>query len=219
MLPRDGPELLWVCNECSDVQERCGVGRDGLSALAIVKAARQYGLRVRTVSLKKNDFRLITLPAIVHWEFNHFMVVERWTSKHVDVLDPALGRRKLPHEEFEAGFTGILMMLEPGAQFGRQASTCALSLWTYLRSLPRIKVSWLDYLAFPFLLQLLGLGAPLLTEMIVDYIIPTKANNLLMLLGMSMLFLILMQGVMKCYDFFAHLSTDAYRCSNDGPFF
>ncbi len=181
----------------SDVQERCGVGRDGLSALAIVKAARQYGLRVRTVSLKKNDFRFITLPAIVHWEFNHFMVVERWTSKHVDVLDPALGRRKLSHEEFEAGFTGILMMLEPGAQFERQASTRALSLWTYLRSLPRMQGVVAQIIGLSFLLQLLGLGAPLLTEMIVDYIIPTKANNLLMLLGMSMLFLILMQGVMK----------------------
>ncbi|MGH2509289.1 MAG: cysteine peptidase family C39 domain-containing protein, partial [Ktedonobacteraceae bacterium] len=61
----------------SQVQEDCGVGRDGLSALTIAKAARQYGLRVRAVSLKKNDARFITFPAIVHWEFNHFMVVER----------------------------------------------------------------------------------------------------------------------------------------------
>jgi HlyB family type I secretion system ABC transporter len=181
----------------SDVQERCGVGRDGLSALAIVKAARQYGLRVRTVSLKKNDFRFITFPAIVHWEFNHFMVVERWTSRYVDVLDPALGRRKLSHEEFEAGFTGILIMLEPGAQFAQQASTRALSLWTYLRSLPRMQGVVGQIIGLSFLLQLLGLGAPLLTELRVDYIIPTKANNLLMLLGMSMLFLILIQGVMK----------------------
>jgi len=63
----------------SEIREHCSVGRDGLSALSIVKAAREYGLRVRAVSLQENDFRFITLPAIVHWEFNHFLIVERWS--------------------------------------------------------------------------------------------------------------------------------------------
>ena len=181
----------------SQVQERCGVGRDGLSALAIAKAARQYGLRVRAVSLKKNDARFVTFPAIAHWEFNHFIVVERWSSKHVDVLDPAIGRRKLTLEEFEEGFTGILMMLEPGAEFARQKPERALSLWTYLRSLPHMYGIIAQVIGTSLLLQILGLGAPLLTAIIVDTLIPAKANNLLMLLGLGMLFLILMQGVMK----------------------
>jgi len=115
----------------SEVQERCGVGRDGLSALTIAKAARQYGLRVRAVSVKqKNDFRLVSLPAIVYWECNHFIVVERWSSKHVDVLDPALGRRRLTPTEFDEGFAGLVIMLEPGTQFERQAPQSSFSLWT-----------------------------------------------------------------------------------------
>ncbi len=181
----------------SEVQERCGVGRDGLSALSIVKAARQYGLRVRAVSLKKNDFRFLTSPAIVHWEFNHFVVLERWSPRHVDLLDPALGRRRISPEEFEASFTGILLLLEPGAQFEQQPQTRAFSLRTYLRSLPRMRWILTQIIGASFLLQVIGLGAPLLTAIIVDYIIPTSASNLLMLLGMGMLFLILMQAVMK----------------------
>jgi ABC-type bacteriocin/lantibiotic exporter with double-glycine peptidase domain len=181
----------------SEVQERCGVGRDGLSALAIVKAARQYGLRVRAVSLKKNDARFVTFPAIVHWEFNHFVVVDRWSSRHVDIVDPAVGRRRLTSEEFDEGFTGILIMLEPGAQFERQAPSRALSLWTYLRSLPHMSSIVVQIIGTALLLQILGLGAPLLTAIVVDYIIPTKASDLLILLGTGMLFLILTQGVMK----------------------
>src|SRR5437899_2316539 len=50
----------------SEIRERCGVGRDGLSALSLVKAARSYGLRVRSVSLQDNDFRFVKLPAIIH---------------------------------------------------------------------------------------------------------------------------------------------------------
>jgi ATP-binding cassette, subfamily B, bacterial len=181
----------------ADVQERCGVGRDGLSALTIVKAARQYGLRVRTVSLKKNDFRFITFPAIAHWDFNHFVVVERWSTRYVDTVDPAVGRRRLSTQEFEDSFTGVLIMLEPGTQFERQGSTRALSLWTYLRSLPHMQGVVTQIVVISFLLQILGLGGPLLTQIVVDYVIPTKASDLLLVLGMSMLFLILTQGVMK----------------------
>lgn len=181
----------------AQVQEQCGVGRDGLSALAIAKAARQYGLRVRAVSVKKNDARFITFPAIIHWEFNHFMVVERWSSRHVDVLDPAVGRRRLTIEEFEEGFTGILLMLEPGAQFERRSSTRPISLWTYVRSLPHMYGIVAQVISTSLLLQIFGLGAPLVTALIVDQIIPAKVTNLLVLLGAGMLFLILMQGVMK----------------------
>jgi ABC-type bacteriocin/lantibiotic exporter with double-glycine peptidase domain len=181
----------------SDVQERCGVGRDGLSALTIVKAARQYGLRVRTVSLKKNDFRFVTFPAIAHWDFNHFVVIEHWSTRHIDIVDPAVGRRRLSLQEFEESFTGILIMLEPGTQFERQGSTQALSLWSYLRSLPHMQSVVAQIICISFLLQLLGLGGPLLTQIVVDYVIPTKASNLLLVLGLSMLFLILTQGVMK----------------------
>src|SRR5262249_13441936 len=91
----------------SEIQEHCGVGGDGLTALEVVKSARQYGLRVRAVSIELEEFRFVTLPAIVHWEFNHFLIVERWSSTRVDVVDPAVGRRSLTVEEFDEGFTGV----------------------------------------------------------------------------------------------------------------
>lgn len=104
----------------TELRSRMGVGRDGLSALTIVKAARHYDLRVRAVSLQKNDLRAVSLPAIVHWEFNHFLIVERWTKKYVEVVDPARGRQRLSMEEFDQGFTGVVIMLEPKANFDRQ---------------------------------------------------------------------------------------------------
>ena len=89
----------------SEVRDHCGVGRDGLSALSIVKAARSYGLRVRAIALQEDDFRFVTLPAIIHWEFNHFLIVERWTPKYVDLVDPAIGRRRVTAQEFDRSFT------------------------------------------------------------------------------------------------------------------
>ena len=106
----------------SEVRERCGVGRDGLSALTIVKIARLYGLRVKAISLRDNlsDFRYVKLRTIIHWEFHHFIVVERWKPKRVDVVDPALGRRSISMEEFNRYFTGVVLQMEPGVQFSRE---------------------------------------------------------------------------------------------------
>src|SRR5215470_8155728 len=56
----------------SEIHDQCGVGRDGLSARQLAQAARKLGMRVRPIALQENDFRFVSLPAIVHWEFNHF---------------------------------------------------------------------------------------------------------------------------------------------------
>lgn len=179
----------------TEVLEHCGVGRDGLTALEIVKAARLYGLRVRAVSLDLEDFRFVSLPAIVHWEFNHFLIVERWSRNRVEVIDPALGRRTLTPAEFDEGFTGVAIMLEPGAQFEQKAPRKSLSLWSYMRSFLRMRVIIFQILGTSILLQVLGLGGPFLTEVVIDRILPDKDANLLLMLALGMLILILMQGI------------------------
>src|SRR5690242_1397608 len=85
----------------SEINKSTGVGRDGLSALSIVRAARRFGLKVRTISVEINAFHFVTLPAIIYWEFNHFLVVERWSPDYVDVIDPAVGRQRLTAQEFD----------------------------------------------------------------------------------------------------------------------
>ncbi len=179
----------------SEIQEHCGVGRDGLTALEVVKSARQYGLRVRAVSIDLEEFRFVTLPAIVHWEFNHFLIVERWSSTRIDVVDPAAGRRSLTIEEFDEGFTGVAIMLDPGAQFKQRAPQTTLTPWSYMRSLLAVRTIILQIIGASLLLQVLGLGSPLLMAVVVDRILPLKDNNLLTLLGLGMLLLILMQTV------------------------
>ncbi len=180
----------------SEVRDRCNVGRDGLSALDIVKAARLYGMRVRAVALQENDFRLVTLPAIVHWEFNHFLIVERWTPTHVDLVDPALGRRRVTIAEFDNSFTGIVMMLEPGVQFDRNSAARHLRLrsfaQTYVKTSP---MSFVQILGASLLLQLFGLALPVLTAIVVNTIIPFGLKDVLALLAIGLLLLMIAQLV------------------------
>ncbi|MBV9710741.1 MAG: peptidase domain-containing ABC transporter [Ktedonobacteraceae bacterium] len=180
----------------SEVSTHCDIGRDGLSALSIVKAARSYGMRVRAVSLPRNDFRFVRLPAIIHWEFNHFVVVERWSSRHVDIVDPAAGRRRLSAEEFDAGFTGITIMLEPGTQFNRKAMLRKVTLRGYLlQYIRQTPLTLLQILGASLILQAIGLMSPLLSKFLIDDVLPYKQAGIMTLLAVGMILIVLSQIV------------------------
>ena len=180
----------------SELRTHYGVGRDGLSALGIVRAARHYGMRVRAISLQQNDFRFVKLPAIVHWEFNHFLVVERWSRKRVDVVDPARGRYRLTHDEFDAGFTGVVIILEPGVAFDRHAAPSRRAFRTYVQQyIQQAPGTILQLLGASLLLLVIGLALPLLTKVVVDQILPFRMENVMIVLGIGILVLFLSQTV------------------------
>ncbi|MBO0778120.1 MAG: peptidase domain-containing ABC transporter [Ktedonobacteraceae bacterium] len=180
----------------AEVREKCGVGRDGLSALAIVKAARSYGLRVRAVSVEERDFRFIPLPAIVHWNFNHFLVVEHWSPKRIDVIDPGFGRRSMTTEEFHNSFTGVVITFEPGVNFECQNASAKMTLRGYaIHYVKHAPIAFLQIVAASLLLQGFGLAIPFLTKVVVDQIMPHRLSDALLILGAGMLLLLLAQFV------------------------
>lgn len=177
----------------SEVSTHCGVGRDGLSASTIVKGARQYGLNAKAISVHDTDkFAELELPAIIHWQFNHFMVVERWTPNFVYVADPAVGRKKMPREEFDKGFTGIVILLEPSERFVRRrgASSNAI-IGEYLQnSLKLAPGAMLQVLLGSFILLLFGLVMPGTTAVVINAIVPQSLTNVLPVFGLGMLMLV-----------------------------
>lgn len=181
----------------AELRTRFGISRDGTSALGIVKAARNMGMRVRPFSLQHTELHDKLLPAIVHWEFNHFLVVERWSPKWVDIVDPSGGRRRrLTPEEFDAGFTGILITLEPGANFDRNAPRSPVTLRSYiLQGIKQAPGALVQILVASIFLQLFGLVTPFITKVIMDQILPFKINNMMTILALGMIFLFSAQTI------------------------
>ncbi|MFI7132424.1 peptidase domain-containing ABC transporter [Nonomuraea sp. NPDC050153] len=172
-----------------ELSERLVVGRDGLNARALVEGAREHGLTARAFSLAPEDLARVPLPAIAHWEFNHFVVVERWSPDQADLVDPGQGRRRLTSEEFSAGFTGVLLVFEPGEGFRRGLSSLA-GAWRreFVRTLLQRRRGLLaQVIAASLLLQALGLALPLLSELLIDTVIPARAAGLLPWLGVAVL--------------------------------
>lgn len=100
------------------VRADCGVSRDGSNARNVLKAARSYGLiakgyRYEPEDLKKNG----KFPCIIHWNFNHFLVLNGFRNDKAYLNDPAKGSYSVSMEEFDRSFTGICMMFEPDEDF------------------------------------------------------------------------------------------------------
>ncbi|NED32022.1 NHLP family bacteriocin export ABC transporter peptidase/permease/ATPase, partial [Streptomyces sp. SID8499] len=101
----------------------CGVSRDGSRASNLLKAARGYGLTAKGMQMDTAALAEVKAPAILFWEFNHYVVYDgtgrRLGRRGVYVNDPGKGRRFVPMEEFDASFTGVVLVLEPGEGFAR----------------------------------------------------------------------------------------------------
>lgn len=106
----------WIPLE--QIRSDCGVSRDGSKAKNILRAARSYGLiakgyRFETEHLKTEG----KFPCIIHWNFNHFVVLNGFRGNKAILNDPAKGIYAVPMEIFDNSFSGICLMFEPGEEF------------------------------------------------------------------------------------------------------
>jgi len=111
-----------------EVRVECGVSRDGSRAGNIVKAARRYGLVAKGLRREPDDLDELGFPQIIHWNLNHFVVLEGLHEGKVYINDPASGPRKVTWRELDESFTGITIKVDIGPDFvpgGRPPSMVA----------------------------------------------------------------------------------------------
>jgi ABC-type bacteriocin/lantibiotic exporter with double-glycine peptidase domain len=166
-----------------EVREIAGVGRDGVDAETLLEAGRWYGLLGRGVQIEDvAALRTLRRPAILHWGFSHFVVLERMTRRGAVVLDPGLGRREVPTDELRREFTGVALLFDPGPEFeagGRRGR----GLGRYLALLRDESGALSHTLVVSVLLQLLALATPILTGLLVDRVVPRGDRHLLAVLA------------------------------------
>ena len=119
----------WVPLE--QVRLDCGVSRDGSNARNVLLAALSYGLEAQGYRCEVETLRSdMTYPCIIHWNFNHFVVLDGFKGKTAYINDPARGEVRVPMEEFDRSFTGVCLQFSPGPDFkpgGRRKSTIAFA--------------------------------------------------------------------------------------------
>ena len=148
----------------------CGVNRDGTSAADIVRAGKRFGLDITGWSKQIEELGDIVLPAIVFWDFNHFVVLEGFGRDRFYLNDPANGRRTVSAETFSQSFTGIVLQAVANPDFkpGGTPPRVLRKLWPWLRD-TRGALAYV--MAAGLLLALPALAMPLLLSVFVDNVL------------------------------------------------
>ena len=106
----------WIPLE--QIRADCGVSRDGSNAKNLLLAARSYGLKAKGFRFEPDALRRNgNFPCIVHWNFNHFVVLNGFKGNKVCLNDPARGNYTVSMETFDQSFTGVCLLFEPGEEF------------------------------------------------------------------------------------------------------
>ncbi len=160
----------------TQLREMCGVSRDGSDAANLILAARRLGMEARGFKKGLTALEQLKPPAILFWEFNHFLVFEGFRGDRVALNDPALGPRSVSREEFDRSYTGIVLTMEPGPDFKRGGK--APSVWPIvLRRLGSEPGAALFILIAGLLLILPQLVMPVFAQIYLDEVIGNNMNQ------------------------------------------
>jgi ATP-binding cassette subfamily B protein len=169
------------------------VGPEGASLYGIAASAERIGLLTRGVQVEVEDLVDLKLPAITTQGY-HFVVIYDCTKKHVVIGDPALGLRKITHDEFKSKWNNIVLLFNTTAEFYKNESQKESFdiYWELFRPYRRIFV---QIMFISLLLNFMGLATPYFSQQIIDKVLISMDFGLLNIIGIGFLIFIIMTSI------------------------
>ncbi|MDJ0732597.1 MAG: peptidase domain-containing ABC transporter [Nostocaceae cyanobacterium] len=160
--------------------------RNGASLRGLSTAAESIGFSTRPVKASLDQLAKQTLPCIAHWQGNHYIVVYEITRKHVVVADPAIGQKSFTHQEFQAGWTGYALLLQPTALLKEQENV-STPFWQFFELVKPHSLVLLEVFIASVFIQLFGLITPIFTQLILDRVVVQRSGLTLTAVGLGLL--------------------------------
>ncbi|MFJ6264722.1 peptidase domain-containing ABC transporter [Lysinibacillus xylanilyticus] len=175
------------CISLSELREIYGVSKGGTSLYQITKIAESYNLNTEGYRVIAEDLKNIKLPAILHWENKHYVVLERINNRKAIIVDPAQGRKSITFKEFESKYSGIALTLSPNEDFQLRKGTSHVRY--FLNYILKSKKLVAAIIFTSLIAQVVALGVPWLIQWMTDTLFVPKDQNLLSLVGYGVLLL------------------------------
>ena len=180
--------------DIANLRRRFSVSLKGVSLKGLMAMAQGLALQTRPLKLDMHHLPELKLPAILHWDLSHFVVLRAVSDKHAFIHDPAVGTRRLPLDEFAKHFTGVALKLIPAAQFEKKDERQDFSLFALMGRVVGLKRGLLQLLLLGLCLQVCTLVAPFYMQWIVDEALLSADRDLITVLGCGFLLLVLLQS-------------------------
>lgn len=187
--------------DLNGLRQRYSISMAGANLRGLMEIADKLGFSARPVRVELDAVKELRLPAVLHWNLNHFVLLKSISSRGVVVHDPAFGVRRLTMEAFSRHFTGVALELEPAAHFEPVKARMPVGitrLWSRMRG---FWAAFFQVLALSAVLQIVAFALPLQIQLVVDDALSRGDVDLLAVLAIGFGVLVLLQaGVQALRD-------------------
>ncbi|MFV0335804.1 MAG: peptidase domain-containing ABC transporter [Tropicimonas sp.] len=167
------------------LRRRAPISVQGARLSDLIRTAEGLDMTTRALKVDLEALGQVRLPAILHWEFNHFVVLKRLTQSGAIVHDPGIGERRVSRDTLSRSFTGIVLELTPGNGFRPERERSTIGLGTIMRGVSGIVAPLLQTLLLSVCIQMVLLALPFLTQLSIDHVVPTRDLDLLQVLAIG----------------------------------
>lgn len=184
-----------VMTDLATLRQRHAISLKGITLATLVDLAQQEKLGTRALRLDVHELQQLRLPAVLHWELNHLLVLKKMSGDSYVVHDPAYGERHLSKTEMSRGFTGVALELWPATDFKPRQEKARISVGQLTGHIAGFWPSLTQIFLLSVALEIFGLVSPLFMQWVIDHVIVSRDADLLGTLTIGfMLLLFIQQG-------------------------
>ncbi|MFS3591379.1 peptidase domain-containing ABC transporter [Klebsiella pneumoniae] len=178
------------------LRQRFNLSARGSTLAGIKSIATQLGMTSRALSLDLHEINALKTPCILHWDFNHFVVLVSVSRNRFILHDPARGRRVVALSEMSQYFTGVVLELWPGSDFTVETVKNRIQLRTLLNNVYGIKGTLIKIFSLSLVIEAITLAMPVGTQLVMDHAIPASDRGLLTMICVGLMFFILLRATL-----------------------
>ncbi|PHM56847.1 peptidase domain-containing ABC transporter [Xenorhabdus sp. KK7.4] len=174
------------------LRQRFNLSARGTSLAGLKEMTAQLNMESRALSLDLDEVNALRMPCILHWDFNHFVVLVSAKNDLFVIHDPAQGRRIISLAEISQSFTGVALEVWPGSEFTAEKTQSQIQLKTLLSNIHGLKGTLAKIFFLSIVIETINLVLPIGTQLAMDHVIPASDQGLLTLICMGLTLLILL---------------------------
>lgn len=171
--------------DLSDLRRRFSVSLKGVTLTALIRHADALNFSARPLRLELDSLRQLRLPAILHWNMNHFVVLKAFKGDKAVLLDPAVGERHMGMGAVSKHFTGVALELTPTTQFQSADERKSIRLQNLTSKVVGLRRALIQIFLLALALEVFALAAPLFNQFVIDEVILTADRELLSVLAIG----------------------------------
>jgi ATP-binding cassette, subfamily B, bacterial CvaB/MchF/RaxB len=171
------------------LRQRHSISLKGMNLMHLMQVAGRMDMSCRPLRVELEALKHISLPTILHWDLNHFVVLKQIKDGNVIIHDPAIGLVKMELNEASKHFTGVAVEVKPTIKFEKRTERQSIKLRGLMGKVRGLKTSLLQIFVLAFTLEVFGLIGPFLTQWIVDDTLVSGDKDLLAVIALGILLL------------------------------